>query len=57
LPVNGWLYGPERDDSQKLPPFLTYYATLPEKEKDKGRNTIRNHNNILDLEICTISNE
>ncbi|MGH9562208.1 MAG: RyR domain-containing protein [Terracidiphilus sp.] len=37
--VDGWRYGAQRDDAQKLHPCLVPYADLPESEKDYDRNT------------------
>jgi hypothetical protein len=38
---NGWRYGKERDDANKIHPLLVPYADLPEKEKNKDRNSVR----------------
>lgn len=35
----GWQYGPERKDAQKLHPCLVPYNELPESEKVFDRNT------------------
>lgn len=35
----GWQYGPERNDTQKLHPCLVPYDALPENEKVFDRNT------------------
>ena len=35
----GWVYGPERNDSDKTHPCLVPYEQLPEVEKDYDRNT------------------
>ncbi|MCX6901621.1 MAG: RyR domain-containing protein [Verrucomicrobia bacterium] len=33
----GWTYGPQRNDTQKLHPCLVPYADLPESEKEYDR--------------------
>jgi len=38
---NGWRYGEPRDDEKKIHPLLRPYADLPEKEKNKDRNSVR----------------
>jgi ryanodine receptor 2 len=35
--AEGWRFGPQRDESQKLHPSLVPYAELPEGEKDYDR--------------------
>ncbi len=35
----GWSYGPNRDDTQKLHPCLVPYSNLPEEEKIYDRDT------------------
>lgn len=35
----GWIYGPERNDSRKEHPCLVPYQELPEEEKEFDRNT------------------
>ena len=35
----GWQYGKERSDTQKLHPCLVSYEDLPENEKEYDRNT------------------
>ena len=35
----GWTYGPERDDAQKLHPDMLPYNLLPESEKEYDRKT------------------
>lgn len=37
--AQGWQYGPERDDAEKLHPMLVPYEDLPEEEKVYDRNT------------------
>ena len=36
---DGWQYGPERNDKEKLHPCLVPYDELPESEKKYDRNT------------------
>ena len=36
---DGWRYGPERNDEQKLHPSLVAYDELPDSEKEYDRNT------------------
>ena len=36
---DGWSYGSERNDAQKLHPCLVPYEELPESEKEYDRNT------------------
>lgn len=35
----GWKYGAERNDTEKLHPCLVAYEDLPENEKEYDRNT------------------
>lgn len=35
--AQGWRYGPQRDDTQKLHPCLVPYADLPDSEKEYDR--------------------
>lgn len=35
----GWQYGPERNDKEKLHPCLVPYNELPDSEKEYDRNT------------------
>ena len=37
--AQGWQYGPERNDAEKLHPKLIPYEELPEEEKVYDRNT------------------
>lgn len=37
--AQGWQYGPERNDKEKLHPMLIPYEELPEEEKIYDRNT------------------
>lgn len=37
--ADGWRYGPERNDAQKLTPCLVPYDQLSEEEKDFDRTT------------------
>lgn len=36
---DGWIYGPEQDDTLKKHPCLVDYDDLPESEKEYDRNT------------------
>ena len=45
----GWRYGSERDDRQKIHPSLVSYDKLSETEKDKDRNTIHQIPLLLSL--------
>jgi hypothetical protein len=38
----GWVPGRTRDDARKVHPFLTSWETLPEAERDKDRDAVRN---------------
>jgi hypothetical protein len=38
---SGWRYGPERDDAGKIHPLLVDWAQLPESERDKDREPVR----------------
>jgi ryanodine receptor 2 len=37
--AQGWQYGPERNDAEKLHPMLIPYENLPEEEKEYDRIT------------------
>lgn len=37
--VEGWTYGPVRDDAAKTTPCLVPYCELPDSEKEYDRNT------------------
>lgn len=37
--TQGWSYGEQRDDAQKLHPCLVPYEELPDSEKEYDRNT------------------
>jgi hypothetical protein len=39
--LNGWQYGPKRDDKRKIHPCLIPYEQLPETEKQKDRTNIQ----------------
>jgi len=41
--LNGWRYAKKRDNPKKLHPLLIPYAQLPETEKDKDREAIREY--------------
>jgi hypothetical protein len=43
----GWTYGEERDDHRKVHPFLVLWDNLPEGEKEKNREFIRDLPRIL----------
>ena len=36
---DGWVYGPQRDDTKKHHPCLVPYSELPEAEKEYDRKT------------------
>lgn len=40
---NGWVYGATRDDDRKLHPLMVPYLQLPEDEKEKDREAVRNY--------------
>ncbi len=40
---NGWSFGTPRDDERKLHPSMVPYWQLPEAEKEKDRNAVRNY--------------
>ena len=44
---NGWSYGETRDEKKKNHPLLVPYARLPEKEKDKDRNSVRHFSDMV----------
>ncbi len=37
----GWRYGPERDDDRKIHPLIVDWEQLPESERDKDREPVR----------------
>ncbi len=37
--IEGWTYGPERNDKRKLHPCLVPYEKLPDSEKEYDRRT------------------
>ena len=39
----GWRLGPARDDAAKRHPSMVPYARLPEAEKQKDRNNVRQY--------------
>ncbi|MPM40214.1 hypothetical protein SDC9_86854 [bioreactor metagenome] len=39
--LNGWRYGPERDDERRLHPSLVPWAELSEGEREKDRDAVR----------------
>jgi hypothetical protein len=40
---DGWRYGSPRDDARKLHPSMVPYGDLPDAEKEKDRNAVRNY--------------
>ncbi len=44
---NGWVYGNKRDDEKKIQPCIAPYDELPEKEKQKDKNAVRNYLTLL----------
>jgi len=46
---DGWVYGTERNDAKKIHPSLVEYEQLPETEKEKDRDTIRQIPELLSL--------
>ena len=38
---DGWRYGPKRDDAARIHPLLVSWEELPESERDKDRNPMR----------------
>lgn len=38
---NGWRYGPERDEARKIHPLIVDWSQLPEEERDKDREPVR----------------
>lgn len=47
--ANSWRLGKPRDDKARIYPLLIRYCDLPEKEKDKDRDTIRHIPEIVAL--------
>ncbi|MCP4751048.1 MAG: Ryanodine receptor Ryr [Proteobacteria bacterium] len=45
--ANGWTYAKVRNDYKKTHNCLISYTDLPEKEKEKDRNTIRKYKDFL----------
>ena len=37
----GWKYGPNRNDDEKVHPDLVPYSSLPDAEKEYDRTTVR----------------
>lgn len=37
--AEGWVYGPERNDAERISPCLVPYEELPDEEKAYDRNT------------------
>ena len=44
---DGWHYGPERNDEQKLHPLMVPWEELPDEQRDKDRNPMRELPRIL----------
>jgi len=43
----GWIYAPVRDNAKRHHPLLVPYDDLPEREKEKDRDAVRNIPNLL----------
>jgi hypothetical protein len=41
--MEGWVYGPTKDNEKRTHPLLVPYSELPEAEKEKDRRTIGNY--------------
>ena len=57
--AEGWKYGAERNDTEKLHPCLVAYEDLPESEKEYDRNTAMETLktvNLLGFEIIKTQN-
>lgn len=50
----GWTYAPVRDNAKLRHPLLVPYADLPEREKEKDRDTVRNIPNLLAKAKCLV---
>ncbi len=50
----GWTYAPVRDNAQLLHPLLVPYDDLPEREKEKDRDTVRNIPKLLAKAKCLV---
>lgn len=46
---NDWEWGETRNDSKKIHNLLMPYKDLPEQDKDKDRNAVRNYPEIVKL--------
>ena len=44
---DGWRYGPERNDEQRLHPLMVPWEELPDEQRDKDRNPMRELPRIL----------
>jgi hypothetical protein len=54
----GWKYGPNRNDLEKLHPCLVTYEELPESEKEYDRKTVMETIKVvLELGYNIVSNE
>jgi len=50
----GWVYAPVRDNVRLHHPLLIPYEDLPEREKEKDRDTVRNIPNLLAKAKCLV---
>ncbi len=50
----GWTYAPVRDNARLHHPLLVPYDDLPEREKEKDRDTVRNIPNLLAKAKCLV---
>ncbi len=53
--LNGWRFGPERDDVQKIHPNMVPYDDLSEADKQKDRDSVTEMTKILRSEGLVIS--
>jgi class 3 adenylate cyclase len=51
---SGWTYAPVRDNSTLHHPLLVPYDDLPEREKEKDRDTVRNIPHLLAKAKCLV---
>jgi len=55
--AQGWTYGPVKDTDQKTHPWLAPWEQLPEEEKEKDRQAVRQIPDLLfqrGFEICKV---